>query len=222
MGELEKMVITGYKNGEFSEETGSSFTAMINPTIYRQKQGVSYNNDKGLDGGNAPSYKTYGEKNIQLEFILDTTGVVPNTSGKNLPDIIKQLQNTVYTYVGDSHQPPFIKVIWGTLSFQGRAADLDIEYTLFSPSGLPLRAKVKLQIKLYISNKTQELEKGKNSPDLSHLITVKAGDTLPGLCMQIYNSTIYCVEVARINKLTGIRCIPPGTQLLFPPLTNNK
>jgi len=220
LGILEKMVITGYKDEGFSQKTGKSFTAMINPTIYGRKKGVSYNENVALDSNNSPAYKTYGDENLDLEFILDTTGVVPLTAGKNLPNLIKQLESTVYTYVGSSHQPPYIKIAWGTLSFQGRASNIEVEYTLFSPSGLPLRAKVKLQVKLFISQKTQELEKTKNSPDLSHLITVKSGDTLPGLCMRVYDSTIYCMEVARINKLTGIRNLEPGMELLFPPLTN--
>ncbi len=220
LGALEKMVITGYKDEGFSQKTGKSFTAMINPTIYGRKQGVRYNEGDSLDGGNAPSYKTYRDEDLNLDFILDTTGVIPSTIIRDLPGLIGDLLDTVYTYVGSTHQPPYIQIAWGTLSFQGRMKNLEVEYTLFTPAGLPLRAKVKLQVKLFVSKATQELEKTKSSPDLSHLITVKAGDTLPGLCMQIYNSAVYCTEVARINRLTGIRYLEPGMELFFPPLTH--
>jgi nucleoid-associated protein YgaU len=61
----------------------------------------------------------------------------------------------------------------------------------------------------------------KSSPDLSHLVTVKAGDTLPLLCCNIYGSSVYYLEVARVNGLAHFRDLAPGMQLLFPPLQDS-
>lgn len=220
MGALEKMVITGYKDETFSTETGKKFTAMINPSSYNREKGVKFNNTQAINGGNASPYYGYEDEILKVTFTIDTTGVIPNASKDPLPDIIKQLEDTVYTYIGTTHQPPYIKIAWGTLSFQGRTKDLEVKYDFFAPSGQPLRAKVTLEIMLYVTPKEQELKKNSNSPDLSHIITVKAGDTLPNLCREIYNSTIYCAEIARLNELTSIRDIALGVQLLFPPLSN--
>lgn len=220
MGALEKMVITGYKDETFSTKTGKEFTAMINPSSYDREKSVKFNKTQAINGGNASPYYGYDDETLKVKFTLDTTGVVPHSSGESLPDIIKKLEDTTYTYIGTTHQPPYIKIAWGTLSFQGRTKDFEVKYDFFAPSGQPLRAKVTLDIILYIPPKEQELKRNSNSPDLSHIITVKAGDTLPNLCREVYNSTIYCAEVARLNGLTSIREITPGVQLLFPPLSN--
>jgi nucleoid-associated protein YgaU len=65
-----------------------------------------------------------------------------------------------------------------------------------------------------------EKKKAASSPDLTHLITVKAGDTLPLLCDRIYRDSGYYMEVARINGLSSFRNLQPGTTLKFPPLAN--
>ncbi|NDV82961.1 hypothetical protein [Bacteroides sp. 51] len=220
MGALEKLTIIGYEDGECTIPTNKKFTAMINPTTYGRKQSVSYHNVEDMNGVNAPTYQGYNDGTLNLKFVLDTTGVVPRTGGKNLQGMIKQLEATVYKYVGKAHETPYVKVTWGVLDFRGRVKDLEVEYKLFSPAGMPLRAEVTLNIIAYKTPKTQKREENSNSPDLSHIITVKAGDTLPWLCKEVYNSAAYCMEVARINGLTGIRDIAPGTRLLFPPLAN--
>ena len=97
---------------------------------------------------------------------------------------------------------------------------MDIKYTMFDPNGAPLRATVQLKLIRYTDVKTFRLQMSNSSPDLSHVVTVKDGDTLLDLCRKIYDNTAYCTEVARINGLTGFRYIEPGTQLFFPPLTN--
>lgn len=226
MGALKKLEIVAYKDKGFSSKTGNSFTVMVNPGNYDAKKEIEYDEDKGLDGGNSPSYKRYKDEEMKFEFFLDTSGVLvdwmDSTSSikKPLSAQVQQLENTVYTYVGDTHEPPYLGIEWGTNHFQGRLKDLNVNYLLFTAEGEPIRAKVTLSLVKFIDAKTQALMKNKNSPDLSHLVTVKDGDTLPELCMRIYNSTAYCTDVARVNGLTGFRSLEPGLQLLFPPLSN--
>lgn len=220
MGELKKLKIVAYEDNAFSTPTGNEFSMMVNPGTYEQKKGVRYNKDDAMEGGNNPTYQGYEDENVSFEFLLDATGVIPGAENKDLPAIIADLEKTAYTYVGTAHESPYIKVIWGTLDYQGRIKEMKVTYTFFSPDGKPLRAKVKLELIQYVDITTQEKEKNKSSPDLTHLVTVKAGDTLPNLCQKIYKSMMYCSEVARVNGLSGYRYLEPGTELFFPPLTN--
>lgn len=57
------------------------------------------------------------------------------------------------------------------------------------------------------------------SPPMTHIVTVRAGDTLPALCHRIYGDSGYYVKVAAFNNLNPLRKLKPGTQLLFPPLS---
>lgn len=227
MAELKKLEIIAYKDQAFSSKTGNRFTVMVNPGNYDEKKQIEYDKDKALDGGNSPAYKKYKSEEMRVEFILDTTGVLvdwkdlaASMNRKPLSDMVKELEKTVYTIVGDTHEPPYLGVEWGANFFQGRLKGLNINYLLFTSDGEPLRAKVTLTLLKFIDNKTQALMKNKSSPDLSHLVTVKDGDTLLGLCLRIYKSTAYCTDVARVNGLTGFRRLEPGMQLLFPPLAN--
>lgn len=224
---MKKLEIIAYKDEGFLSTTGHQFTVMVNPGGYKDKKGIRYNEEKAIEGGNTPTYKGYDDEQMHFEFTLDTTGALMDwkdlasaATQKPLSKWVENLEKTVYDYDGTIHEPPFLKVIWGSLSYKGRLKTLDIEYTLFNAEAQPMRAKVKLDIVKYVAQKTQNKEKNKSSPDLSHLVTVKAGDTLPLICLEIYKSAAYCTEVARVNNLTGFRNITPGMQLLFPPLAD--
>lgn len=228
MAELKKLEIIAYEDKNFSTKTGNSFSVMVNPGNYDENKQIEYDEKKALDGGNLPAYKGYKDEELRFEFTLDTTGVLVDWMNKPkdeelkpLSATIKILENTVYTYVGDAHEPPYLSLIWGTLNYKGRLKSMKINYLLFDNEGEPLRAKVTINILKYIDEATQSRLKNKSSPDLSHLVTVKDGDTLPALCQRMYRSAAYCTEVARVNGLTGFRHLIPGTQLLFPPLSNN-
>ena len=228
MAGLKKLEIIAYNDKGFSSKTGNTFTVMVNPGNYDENKQIEYDEKKAIDGGNMPAYKGYKDEDLKFEFTLDTTGVlidwmnVPSANElKPLSETIKKLETTVYTYVGDTHEPPYLSVAWGTLNYKGRLKSMNVNYQLFDTEGEPLRAKITLNMLKYIDEATQNRLKNKSSPDLSHLVTIKDGDTLPALCQRIYRSAAYCAEVARVNGLTGFRHLTPGTKLLFPPLSNN-
>ncbi|MEM7365521.1 MAG: LysM peptidoglycan-binding domain-containing protein, partial [Pseudomonadota bacterium] len=89
---------------------------------------------------------------------------------------------------------------------------------LFKPSGKPLRAKVKFEIDCSLSKKEEKRRKKNSSPDLTHLVRVKAGDELPMMCYRVYKDSRYYLEIARINDLTDFRVLEPGMELMFPPV----
>lgn len=222
---LKKLKIVGYEDKAFSTKTGNSFTMMVNPATYDEKKKIRYSKDDAIDGGNMPSYLGYQDETLTLDFVIDATGVLTKAGdenfGKSIPEMIEKIEKTVYVYVGNAHEPPYLQVEWGTLNFQGRLKDMSVKLVMFAPDGMPIRAKVNMTLVKYVEEATQKRLKNKSSPDLSHLVTVKAGDTLPGLCLQIYKSAMYCADVARVNGLSGFRQLEPGMQLLFPPLSND-
>lgn len=221
---LKKLKIVGYEDKAFSIETGNSFTMMVNPASYDEKKGIRYSKDEAIDGGNTPTYQGYQDETMTIDFMIDATGVLTKPGdgnfGKTIPEMVAKIEKTVYVYVGDAHEPPYLQVEWGTLHFQGRLKDMNVKSVMFTPDGLPIRSKVTMNLVKYMDEATQKRLKNKSSPDLSHLVTVKAGDTLPGLCLRIYKSAVYCTDVAYINGLNGFRRLEPGIQLLFPPLAN--
>jgi Contractile injection system tube protein len=196
---------------------------MLNPSGYKQDWSIAYDSgghDKkpgvmGLTQAQ-PRYTRTKPQDINFDIVLDNTGVVPNSS--DVATQITALKALVYDYVGTNHEPNVVKLVWGNFSFTGRLTKMSVQYTLFKPTGDPLRAKVNIAFTDYTSAAQEASEAGKSSPDLSHLVEVKAGDSLPLLCFRIYNDDAYYLEVAKANGITNFRNIKPGTMLNFPPL----
>ncbi|MTV36321.1 CIS tube protein [Duganella radicis] len=208
------------KSGKISVDGSRPvFKALINPSGYDHECSVRYskNESLGQSGDEAKFHAVQPEKLSLKALVLDGTGAVP---GSKLPvkQQVESLRNTVYAYVGTKHETPIVQVVWGSLMFYGRAESLKFEYTLFAPNGEPLRAKTSLSFVEYQSAAEEVKQKSASSPDLTHLVLVKAGDTLPLLCERIYRDPLYHLEVARVNGLTLPRQLEPGMSLRFPPL----
>jgi hypothetical protein len=210
----------GQPNGE------GQFQAMINPASLNHQLGISYNTDNKTNlplGKSAVESKLsqYQQEKLGFDLVLDGTGVVP-VAGQQAADVsqqVKQLKNVVYHYVGEKHEPSIVKLQWGqSFSFVGRLSSMIVDYTLFKPGGDPLRAKIKLNFGSYMSNKQEALKADRQSPDLTHQVLVKAGDTLPNLCYRIYRDSSYYLAVAEFNQLDSVSVLTPGSQLYFPPL----
>ena len=224
-GNLEKLTIIAYENSDFNVEAGR-LQVYINPAQYSRQYRICYNDTEAqgsLTG--APDFQKAPSENLELDLVFDGTGVVPSPLPGVVPntedgivDQINKFLDLTFEYHGDIHSPYYLKLVWGQLLFKGRLESFNITYTLFKPDGTPLRGQGKAVFKEYMNEVQQAKEAKKSSPDVSHLITVEAGDTLPLMCYSIYGSSAYYPQVARVNGLTDFRSVAAGSQLLFPPL----
>ena len=205
-------------SGNISVDTSkSSFEVMINPASYSHGFSIK-RNKKEASGKSAtdPKYSGVRPEKVDFEIVIDGTGVVAGS-----PDVKTQVQNlkdVVYTYDGTEHAPNHVRLLWGSLIFFGTLDSMPVEYTMFKPSGEPLRAKLKLVFSGFVSKEEESLRANRSSPDLDHIVEVKAGDTLPLLCYRIYQDSSYYTEVAKVNNLLNFRSLNPGDRLHFPPL----
>jgi hypothetical protein len=221
---LEKLSITPCTSS--GSAAGSAFTVLMNPTAFDHEHSIRYQSAASL-GTSSPEQKfnAYRPERVSFEIDIDGTGVanaeVNGGSGAPPDDAkvqVDKLKAVVYTFDGNKHEPNYVKLSWGNFSFLGRLDKLAVNYNLFKPTGQPLRAKVKMSFVGTTSPSDEAASANKSSPDLSHLIEVKSGDTLPLLCYRIYKDSSYYLEVARINGLVNFRSLTPGAWLKFPPL----
>lgn len=224
-GEKTRMTMVRYKvseSGTTSLDTSVAFTVLLNPADVKHTRGIVYDKKKA-QGQPAidPKFSAADVETLGFALVLDGTGVVPLPAGEARLDVKTQLENLnklVYQYDGNQHEPGRVRLLWGTLIFFGRMQTMSTHYTLFKPSGAPLRAKVDLSFVGSMSKRETELVSNLSSPDLTHLVEVRDGDTLPLLCNRIYGDPGYYLEVARFNQLTDFRNLKPGGKLHFPPL----
>lgn len=206
-------------SGNVTVNDGESFEVMLNPSSYSHAYSISYSQKEALGQlGSDSKFSGIKPEKVNFDMVIDGTGVVNLIGASDVKTQIKQLTDIVYKYDGSNHEPNHVRLLWGSLIFFGRLDSLSVEYTLFKPSGEPLRAKVKLAFSGFMSKEEEALRANRSSPDLTHLIEVKAGDTLPLLCYRVYKDCSYYLEVARVNNITNFRDLTPGSRLHFPPL----
>jgi hypothetical protein len=224
-GGLEKMVVLAYDTRDFRRKVGE-FSAHINPAKYTHGYKVLYNEvqAQGSSGG-APTFNRTRADKVTFELVFDGTGVVPSSlpgvvpsAGDGVSEQLAAFKKIVFTYNGNIHSPNYLKLVWGTLLFKCVMSTMSVSYTLFKPDGTPLRARAQATFVGCSDEVELQLKARKSSPDLTHAVTVKGGDTLPLLCDRVYGSGRYYTQVARANGLTGFRRLAVGTTLLLPPL----
>jgi hypothetical protein len=218
-GSLELMQITGYTDEGFSKVFGKSYNLMINPDTIKWQKNIEYNNQQAPDSSTASQkFKSTPSQKLNFDIVIDCTGVV-DSKRTNLATEISALEKIVFTYNGQIHRPNFVKVQWGKdLIFKGVLDSFDTSYTLFRPDGSPLRAKISLSFSQYIPPDTANQQNAKKSPDVTHLVEVVEGNSLPQLCEATWNDSNYYIQAAKYNNLNKFRHLKGGTKLVLPPI----
>jgi nucleoid-associated protein YgaU len=223
--EKTRLTMTRYTisdSGTTSLDSSIAFTVLLNPADIKHARSISYDKKKSLGQPAVdPKFSAVEPEKLDFALVLDGTGAVPLGATETLLDVktqLDKLNRVVYQYDGSRHEPGHVRLLWGTLIFFGRMESMTVHYTLFKPGGDPLRAKVDLAFVGAMSKAETELVSNLSSPDLTHVVDVLQGDTLPLLCNRIYGDPGYYLDVARINGLTHFRELTPGGKLRFPPL----
>ena len=225
-GKHGKMLILAFADSKAAESGGvaeadDSFEALINPETYTLAYKLKFS--KGGQGqgtsGKQLKYEYTEPADMSFDFLFDNTGIIDGEPRDSVADDLQRFKEVVIDYKGDSHEPRHFKLVWGENSiFKGRVTEVDITYKLFNADGTPIRATAKVTFKSSIEEEKRAAKEDKQSPDLTQLVTVKAGDTLPLLCYRIYGTPQYYLQVADRNGLSNFRTLKPGMSLTFPPV----
>ncbi|PCJ21792.1 MAG: peptidoglycan-binding protein [Gammaproteobacteria bacterium] len=192
---------------------------MLNPEDISHNLSIRYNETE-VAGQLSKMKKFDGidSESMSFKILIDGTGVVAQETFVDVKTQVKTLLDIVYVYDGVKHEPNHVRILWGSFIFFGRMDSISFKYTLFKPSGEPLRAEADVKFSGFLTAEEEALRSNRSSPDLSHVVLVKAGDTLPALCDRIYSDPLVYRQVAEVNRLVDFRKLIPGTRLLFPPL----
>ena len=232
---LEKVTITAYKTAKFDEKkdkiTSGKFKVLVNPEGYTRSYKIKYK-DQQASGTKAKKmeFDKVEPEDIDFDFLFDKTGALPGTftatdsagieqeSKDGIWPDIEQFKKVVYDYKGEIHQPPYLIIQWGELVFKCVLREMSINFKLFRPDGTPIRATVKAKFTSTVENELRVRSQKDKSPDITHMRIVKAGDTLPMMCYEVYEEPGYYMQVARANNLINFRNLEPGTRVFFPPI----
>lgn len=216
-GALEKLVILAYTTPNYSGSPIGRFESFVNPNEITLAYEMEYDAAQGSGTtGSRMNFKKQKPGDLSLVFFLDGTG-----ANGNVVDVQKKIEEfqTVTGYNGNIHRPNYLKINWGTLQIKRCVLkSASIAYKLFKPDGVPLRAVITAAFIDNADDKTRVAIAQDQSSDLTHVRVFKAGDSLPGLCREIYGNPRLYLRLAQANGIDDFRSIPPGTRIFFPPL----
>jgi hypothetical protein len=218
-GLLSKMVLVGYKDQQFQNPSGDVYVVLINPESYSLSYG-NLVNSKSAQGASeqVTTFNKRAPQSLTFKFLFDGTGVI--RGGAPPMDVALDLayfKKVVYGYESTTHQPPFVQLRWGNLCYNCQLIRMTVNFKVFKPDGTPLRAEADCTFNGVVDDEKLALFEDPESPDLTHIRTVAAGDTLSLLCYREYGDSKYYYQVANYNNLTDFKQLTPGMKLLFPP-----
>lgn len=217
---MEKAVIAEYnlKNRQWNQET---LTVQFNPDSYS----ISRANTFQMDMGSSPialriQFLKREVLHLSVELLFDTFQYgVADAALKNVRGSYALLRN--YTKMeSEQHAPPVILFSWGQISFVGEITSMKETYTMFSESGIPVRAKVVLE--LQGCNIEDLIPNPNNSPDRTRFRTVCQGDSLWKLSQESYGSPEHWRAIAKANNIENPRRLTASTVLTIPALPGGK
>jgi hypothetical protein len=198
---------------------GIPFLAMFNPESVAISEEINwvFHEPPGSEGANMEYIRTKGRK-FSIDIMLDGTGV--NTNGVKAPVNLQVLlfRKATTKVDGTEHRPNYLLLQYGLIIIHCILLSSTVTYTMFDMLGLPIRAKISAQFAEVTQRGLMAKLAMLSSPDLTHKIEVKDGDTLPLLTYKIYKDQHYYLQVAKVNKLKNFRKLQAGTTLIFPPI----
>lgn len=217
--------LLGFKEDPSTPKTGGAdkeYEVYVNPENIKHTKGMLYNSDNRANASiDVKQWKGFSEELLEVSFILDGSDYAPfKSQSEDVEQQVKKIMEVIYDYDGGIHKPMYVVLNWNSYAFLGHVKNLDVDYKIFDTNGKCLYAVIHIEFTIHVDNETAAKKQNRNSPDMSHLQTIKDGDKIPLICNDIYDDPTYYIQIAELNGLTNFRDVSTGKKLLFPPLIN--
>jgi hypothetical protein len=205
------------------EGSNEQLNCLFNPESISITNTNNWTGDS-LPGKPVPTLRFGGQSSGTMNFDLvfdttDTGAPVTNYTSKLLSymEIDPSLPGTDEN--SNNGRPPYVEFHWGTLtSFPAVIKSAQITFDYFSSTGVPLRAKVKLELAQYQQSQAftrQNPTSGTPSPHRVH--RVQPGETLDRISAHYYGDSTRWRMLATANGIEDPLAIRPGSLLAVPP-----
>lgn len=176
----------------------------------------------GLDSPIIQFVRGQTEK-LTLELFFDSTEDGTDRAAKPVTDKTDEFYDLV-KIDPTTHAPPVLLFTWGGTAFPGLhrkgfkcvMANVRQQFTFFSPSGTPLRAKLTVELREYKTLGEQLRQLKLQSSDHTKADVVRAGDTITGIAFRAYGEPGDWRRIADANGIEDPMTLTPGTILRVP------
>lgn len=187
----------------------------FNPTEYQVSKANTFA-DIPIPGLETPllQYVRGESEKLSVEALVD--------SSDTLQDVrvlyVRKLRSLL-SINPQEHAPPLVRFVWDGPVLTGVLESLAVTYVLFTPDGIPLRAKLTMSLREVRSAAVQSARKPLQSPNVEKTFVVRRGDTLASISQALYRSPAHWRELAAANAISDPRSLRPGQVLTVPRLS---
>lgn len=205
-------------------ESGERLPCLFNPAQLAITRSNSWAGES-MPGRGVPRLRYAGARpaTMTVELFFDTTNdgtAVTRYTGKILG--LMEVDPSLPGANDATHnaRPPYVTFHWGDLhSFKAVIAHLDLTFTYFSSTGVPLRATLALVLRQYEESHAfgpQNPTSGTPRPHRIH--QVQPGETLDRIAARYYGDATRWRTLAVANGIEDPLSLRPGSRLSIPRL----
>ena len=203
-------------------ETGDEIECMFNPTELSFTVGADWGKP-AKPGLTIPQleFNAGVSGTMELSLFFDTTGSgksVTTTTNKLIALTRVSTKVSGYDKSKNNGRPPWVVFHWGKFrSFKAVVDSVSVNYTYFSKSGDPLRARVTVSLTQFADDTkfpAQNPTSGTPAPQRSHM--VQPGETLDRIAWQHYGDATKWRAIAAANRIRDPFSLRPGVMLDIP------
>lgn len=213
-------------------ETHESLRVQFNPTDLSFNKTAQFA-EIAIPGLDQPvlQFVRGGTETLTLELFFDTTDDGMGDMATSVTKKVNQFYNLVKQNP-DTHASPRCCFYWGAPPFdeeQGKnptsyapyyfkcvVESVDRKFTLFSPDGIPLRARVTVKLREYKT--VEEMVSQLNSADHTKAHVLRRRERLDQISASEYETPAEWRRIAEANDVDDPRRVAPGTVLKVPPM----
>jgi hypothetical protein len=199
---------------------GASVEVLFNPTDYRLSKSNQFA-EVAVPGLSAPLLQ-FGRGNaetltMQLFFDTHDSRYADGRYGADQDVRIFTARVTDMMKINSAlHAPPICQFSWGHFNFLAVVQQADVRFTLFLPTGVPVRATVDVTFKQFYDG-SNEAATNQSANFTKHYV-VQPGDTLAAIAAEKYEDPAKWRPIAEANRLDNPLSIRPGQVLVIPPI----
>jgi nucleoid-associated protein YgaU len=186
----------------------------FNPTEYQIQRANNFA-EVPIPGLEAPplQFVRGGGERLTAELLVDTSDTLEDVRIR-YTDKLRLLMRVN----SELHAPPIVRFAWDTQVFVGVMESLNTTFVLFTPEGIPLRARLSITLREYRPAEVQIKEMKTSSPDVEKSWTLRRGDTLSAIAYAAYKDVTRWRAIAVENGIRDPRRLEPGMVLTLPRL----
>ncbi|WP_406835696.1 peptidase M23 [Streptomyces sp. AHU1] len=171
---------------------------------------------KGAKSAGPPEYQGPQPSKLTVEMFFDASDTQDTSVVKAVESLFACCVPTNETRQAQRSSPPWVVFHWGGITgFPGYVSQVQVKYTLFTTSGVPIRAVCQVTME-EISGETAGQNPTSGALTARRVHRLRAGDTLQGLAWAEYGDAGAWRAIAEANGIDDPMRLAEGRELLLP------